>query len=250
MINLNVMVQNDVVGKSYWDGVRVKAASPSKFPGPQVLEQHPVLAPYFEMRRGGDAIELGCVPGNWLIYLNKYFDYRVSGVDYSDAIESCRENLRFNGVDADLVQADLLTHSPRKGYELVFSGGVAEHFDDHLDIVRRHAAYAKRDGLVVIVVPNLTHVHWLLCRLFNPAELEIHRLALMYRRTMCEAFRAAGMEVLYCGYHRTFRPFYELPGPVDFVSRGVQSILARTGLDDIGNRFASSTLIAVGVKRD
>ena len=60
---------------------------------------------------------------------------------------------------------------PPKKYDLVLSGGFAEHFDDHELVVRKHAEWAKPRGLVVIIVPNLTHIHRLLCGWFAPEVL-------------------------------------------------------------------------------
>ena len=70
--------------------------------------------------------------GNYMVYINKEFGYRVDGLDYSDNMEYVRANLSYNGIqDAELFKADFFELVPAKKYDLVFSGGFAEHFDDH-----------------------------------------------------------------------------------------------------------------------
>jgi hypothetical protein len=63
-----------------------------------------------------------------------------------------------------------------------------------------------------------------------------------------EALEKAGLSVLHCGYHKTFRCTYTLPKPVDFVARAVQKLLKLSGLDNIGNCFGSPYLISVSRK--
>jgi len=137
---------------------------------------------------------------------------------------------------------------PPKKYDLVLSGGFAEHFDDHELVVRKHAEWAKPGGLVVIIVPNLTHIHKLLCGWFAPDVLRVHRFPLMHRDIMYETLEKAGLCVLHCEYHTTFRPTYQLPRIMDFSIRAFRKLLRISGLDNIGNRFGSPYLISVSRK--
>ena len=160
-----------------------------------------------------------------------------------------RANLLHNDIhDSELFNADFFEFAPPKKYDLVLSGGFAEHFDDHELVVRQHANWAKSGGLVVIIVPNLTHIHRLLSSLFAPELLRVHRFPLMRRDVMRQALENAGLRVLHCEYHKTFRPTYKLPGIINFSSRVVQRLLMASGLDDLGNRFGSPYLISVSRK--
>jgi cyclopropane fatty-acyl-phospholipid synthase-like methyltransferase len=184
-----------------------------------------------------------------MIYINKEFGYRVDGLDYSDNMEYVRANLSYNGIpNAELFRADFFEFVPAKKYDLVLSGGFAEHFDDHELVVRKHAEWAKPGGLVVIIVTNLTHIHRLLCGWFAPDVLRIHRFPLMRRKVMRQMLEKAGLRVLHCEYHKTFRPTYQLPRIMDFLVRTVRKLLQVSGLDDIGNRFGSPYLISVSRK--
>jgi SAM-dependent methyltransferase len=238
----------DAAGTDYWNTAWRNLPPFARYQGP-VYEYHPVLSKYLVQANGRDAIEIGCVPGNCLIYLAKEFGYRVSGVDYSEQLSYVRENLRWNGIsEAELFQCDLFRFKPPRQYDLVFSYGFVEHFDEYEQVVKKHEELASPGGLVVIIVPNLTHLHRVLCGRFAPEILSVHRFPLMHAEVLRSALESAGLEVLYCKYNKTFRPTYPLPPAVDVCSRAIQKSLRVLRLDDIGNRFASPYLISVARK--
>ena len=238
----------DAAGKSYWNSIWEKLPPVERYDGP-VYEHHAVLSRFLASAGGADAIEIGCGTGNYMIYMNKEFGFRVDGLDYSDNMEYVRANLSYNAIsDAELFNADFFEVIPPKKYDLVLSGGFAEHFDDHELVVRKHAEWAKPGGLVVIIVPNLTHIHKLLCGWFAPDVLRVHRFPLMHRDIMYETLEKAGLCVLHCEYHTTFRPTYQLPRIMDFSIRAFRKLLRISGLDNIGNRIGSPYLISVSRK--
>ena len=120
--------------------------------------------------------------------------------------------------------------------------------NDYELVVRKHAEWAKPGGLVVIIVPNLTHIHKLLCGWFAPETLRVHRFPLMHRHVMRQTLEKAGLQVLHCEYQKTFRPTYQLPMIMDFAARAAGKFLRISGLADIGNRFGSPYLISVSRK--
>jgi 2-polyprenyl-3-methyl-5-hydroxy-6-metoxy-1,4-benzoquinol methylase len=238
----------DAAGKEFWENTWHALPTIRLYEGP-VFEQHPVLARYLSKTGGGSAIEIGCVPGNFMVYLNKEFGYRVDGLDYSDQLDYVRANLECNGIfDSNLFHLNFFEFAPDWRYDLVFSAGFVEHFEDHELVVKRHADLAKPGGLVVIFLPNLTHLHKWLTWIFARDLLRVHRLQLMEKRVLRRTLEEAGLQILHCDYHRTFRPPYRLPRAMDLVSRGVQKILSICRLDNIGNRFASPYLISVSMK--
>lgn len=241
-------IAGDAAGKHYWNSIWKKLPPVELYDGP-VREEHPVLSRFLSNTGGGDAIEIGCGTGNFMIYIRKEFGYRIDGLDYSNNMNYVRANLAYNGIhDAGLLSADFFTSVPAKKYDLVLSGGFAEHFDDHDLVIKKHTEWAKPGGLVVIIVPNLTHIHRFLCAWFAPEVLRIHRFPLMRRAVMRQTLENAGLRVLHCEYHKTFRPVYRLPRIVDLSVRTVRKLLRVSGLDDIGNRFGSPYLISVSRK--
>ena len=238
----------DAAGKEFWNSTWEHLPALQPYQGP-IFEHHAVLKRFLAKAGGGDAIEIGCVPGNYMVYLAKEFGYRVSGIDYSDKLPYTRENLSLNGIEAELFNCDFFQFVPLRRYNLVFSSGVAEHFDDYELVVRKHESLAAPGALVVIIVPNLTHLHKVLCGYFAPETLSVHRFPLMHARVLKNTLEDAGLEVMHCEYHRTFRHTYKLPRSIDLCSRAVQKSLRLLHLDNIGNRFGSPYLISVSRKR-
>lgn len=240
-------MQVDAAGTAYWNNAWSGLAEFEKYSGP-VYEQHPVLK-RFLMGTTGDAIEIGCVPGNFLVYLNKEYGYTASGIDYSDHLDYTQANLRFNGIEPkDLIHADFFQYQPKQLYDLVFSSGFVEHFEDHELVIRRHTEFAKPGGLVVIIVPNLRGVHRLLCGAFQPKVLAVHRFTLMKKQVLHATLESCGLEVLFCDYQKTFRPTYALPRFASLASRALQKGLRILHADNFGNSFASPYLISVSRK--
>jgi len=237
----------DAAGRNYWNAIWQKLPSVTLYDGP-TYEYHSVLSDFLA-NRGGDAIEIGCATGNYMIYLNKEFGYSVDGIDYSNNMEYVRANLSHNSISgANLFKQDFFEFPPPQKYDLVFSAGFVEHFDDYELVVRKHAEWAKPGGLVVIIVPNLTHIHKFLCGWFAPEILRVHRFPLMYRHVLRQVLEKAGLRVLHCDYQKTFRPTYQLPAIMDFFARSAGKLLRISGLADIGNRFGSPYLISVSRK--
>jgi SAM-dependent methyltransferase len=240
-------MQVDAAGTTYWNDTWSALGDFEKYTAP-IHEQHPVLKPFLQGTTG-DAIEIGCVPGNFLVYLNKEYGYSASGIDYSDHLDYTQANLRFNGIEPrDLIHADFFKYQPQQFYDLVFSSGFVEHFEDYELVVRRHAEFAKAGGLVVIMVPNLLGVHRVLCGMFQPKVLAVHRFSLMRRAVLRATLENSGLEVLFCGYQKTFRPTYKMPRYADLASRGLQKGLRMLRADNFGNSFGSPYLISVARK--
>lgn len=238
----------DKAGRNYWNQRWAGLPEFSPYEGP-VFEQHPVIEPFLRGGEGKTAIEVGCVPGNWLVYLHREFGYTVSGIDYSDKLDYVKANLKYHEVAVgELYPADLFTFETPERFDVVFSSGFVEHFSDYNLVIRKHAELAKPGGLVIVIVPNLTHLHRFLCSTFDRENFKAHVLTLMYRDNLRNTLQSAGLTVLHCDFQKTFRPVYPLPKPMSLASRAVQKALRITHVDNIGNQFASPYLISISRK--
>jgi SAM-dependent methyltransferase len=119
-------------------------------------------------------LELGSGPARWMIYFHKTFGYQVSGCDTSPlSCELARENLAAAGVEGALHQADFFTIEGR--YDVVFSGGVVEHFADPSVPLSAFANLVAPGGFLVTDVPNLTGLNGWYRRVLQPETFETHR---------------------------------------------------------------------------
>lgn len=119
-------------------------------------------------------VEIGSGPGRFLIYFHRVFGYQVSGCDYSPA--SCtlaRENLARAGVRGTIHHADLFEFEGQ--YDVVYSGGVIEHFESPAPILERFTRLLRPGGYLVTTVPNLRGLNGLYRRLLKPDTFDTHR---------------------------------------------------------------------------
>lgn len=134
-----------------------------------------LLARVLPVDPGRRFIEMGAGPGRWMIYFHRRFGYRVAGCDYSPvSCELARHNLAAAGIAGEVIEADFMALQGQ--YDVVFSGGVVEHFDRPEEVVAAFARLVVPGGYLVTDVPNLGGLSGLYHRLLKPATFETHRL--------------------------------------------------------------------------
>jgi SAM-dependent methyltransferase len=126
-------------------------------------------------------LELGCAPGKILAWTAVKLGARVSGLDYSEqGITWSRRLFDTLGAHADLRREDVLkTSFPRGSFDLVYSWGLIEHFDDPRPLVRAHLELARSGGLALIGVPHYGGIYGRLQASLDPANLALHNLRIM-----------------------------------------------------------------------
>jgi 2-polyprenyl-3-methyl-5-hydroxy-6-metoxy-1,4-benzoquinol methylase len=138
------------------------------------------------VRPGMRVLEIGCAPGKRLAYLAKVMQARVCGLDYSEpGISFCRELFSKLGLEAEFRCEDLFhTTFPEGSFDVVYSLGVVEHFEDPQPVVERHLNMVKPGGIVLITVPNYGGLYGRIQRYFDPQNLKIHNLDMMSRKAL------------------------------------------------------------------
>ena len=134
-----------------------------------------------EVRPGMRVLEVGCAPGKILAWVAVDRGADVAGLDYSDrGIAWARRLFEALSISADLRCEDLLaTTFPAASFDVVYSFGLVEHFEDPEPIVRAHVALSKPGGKVVIGVPHYGGIYGRLQRWFDPDNLAIHNVDIM-----------------------------------------------------------------------
>ncbi len=145
-------------------------------------------------------MEVGAGSSGWLPYFAKQYGYIVNGLDYSEI--GCRiaeENLRILGIEYDeILCTDLFEWSGLKRYDVIFSYGVVEHFNDTTGVISRITRHLNIDGIIITLVPNLNGFMGWMCRTLFPDVYELHKV--LSRRKLDEAHRQAGLTVIQSGY--------------------------------------------------
>jgi len=149
-------------------------------------------------------LELGAGGSRVLPYLAAKFGYHVFGADFSPSgCELLRANLALAGAKGNVVCEDLFQPSLKpEQFELVFSCGLIEHFEDIGAAIQQHLRLARPGGRVALIVPNLQGLQgkiwkrlapplWARHRVFGPADLD-------------KALRSLGLREVKSGYLGSF----------------------------------------------
>ena len=171
----------DLTDAEYWDNawsgnIRLRLPSPLVA---AVGDLQRLLRSY--VKPGDRVLEVGCAPGKILAWLAAALRANVSGLDFSarglDQAARLFAALRLQG---DLRREDLrATSFPRETFDLVYSLGVIEHFDDPRGIVRDHLSLVRPGGTALMTVPNYRGVYGTLKRYFDAESLLYHNLEIM-----------------------------------------------------------------------
>ena len=167
--------------RGHWD--EAWAAPPQwKLPSPlyiTTLNMQRLLRPH--VRPGMQVLELGCAPGKILAWVASALGAQVSGLDYSERGITWSRTL-FDALElrADLRAEDVFnTTFAAATFDLVYSSGLIEHFDDPREIVRTHVELTKPGAKAIIAIPDYGGLYGRLQRWFDPENLAIHNLAIM-----------------------------------------------------------------------
>lgn len=111
----------------------------------------------FIPRGKGRVLELGCARGKFLANFAREFGYEAWGIDYSErGAAMARENLRRAGVAGKVICQDIFQSDlPEASFDVVYSMGLIEHFEDPAAIIEAHVRLLKNGGTLFITVPNL-----------------------------------------------------------------------------------------------
>jgi 2-polyprenyl-3-methyl-5-hydroxy-6-metoxy-1,4-benzoquinol methylase len=167
--------------RSHWDDAW--AAPPRwKLPSPlyvTTLNMQRLLRPH--VRPGMRVLELGCAPGKILAWVAAALGGRVSGLDYSErGITWSRTLFEALKIQADLRSEDVFrTTFPAGTFDVVYSSGLIEHFEDPRAIVRTHVELTRPGGKAIIAIPDYGGVYGRLQRWCDPENLAIHNLEIM-----------------------------------------------------------------------
>jgi SAM-dependent methyltransferase len=263
---MNPVRAESLAGQSYWDSywsrleipvevTRSPTNSATKDAILDVLERYVVRRP--ELR----VLEVGGAPGQYLAWMARSFGCRCAVLDYSPiGCDMARRNFEALGIDLAINERDLFGDELDSvgRFDVVYSLGLIEHFEQFGTAIERHAALAKPGGLVIIGCPNLRGVNWLLMRLVRPRALAIHNLTSMDVGSWDSAAGRSGMDPLFAGPVAGFDPLMF----TDVERRGLLTRVFRAGMQimdgllrwlrplrRLNSRWFSGYLIAVYRKR-
>ena len=157
--------------------------------------------------RQGKMIEFGCAPGRMLLDICMRFELEPYGIEYSESgyratvKEFERRKIRSYGImQGDFTDPEF-RHRYREYFDVVYSGGLIEHFANPIDIVGYHVELLKPGGCLVVSIPNLrSPVYRHMLSITAPSVLAIHNLDIMKRSEFEFLFSKYDIDTNYSNY--------------------------------------------------
>ena len=198
----------DRAGQSYWDNVWAGTILPvaRDLDTPSLrgwIDSHFLRVFRKIIPPGGhpDIIEIGCGNSLWLVYFNRYFNARVTGIDYTESgCATARAVLDAHGVTGDIRRTDLFNPPDdlKNRFDLVYTNGLVEHFEDTAACLRHCAAFARAGGHIVTFIPNLSGALGAAQKVVDRAIYDIH--VPMNLAQLKKAHEDAGLEIIDAAY--------------------------------------------------
>lgn len=204
--------KTDLTDENFWDNfwqtVKLPALIDEGVQWQMALAK--IFREYLVKDQSLKAIEIGCAPGRWLIWFNKNFGYKMAGCDNSPrGMQLTQKNLELNLLPAELYSSDLQNDGlPKASFDIAFSLGVIEHFDDPLRIVEKHLELLKPGGTLVLEVPNMAgrFNYWLLRRAKMQNLLKHHNLDVMRKEFFFDIAERFHLQIRLIDYVGGFDP--------------------------------------------
>jgi len=219
---------------------------------------------YLSKKNGLKILEVGCAPGFNLIDFNKKFGYDCYGIEYTEHGAKITQDLFISrGLDPNkIIHGDFFDNKIVDKYncffDIVYSLGFIEHFDNPEEVIKKHLDLLKEDGILIITIPNLKGVNLLFTKLLYKEVIKIHNLNIMSIDKFKLLFeKNPDLKTLYCNYLGTVNlGLYMVPQDASILSKFVYKIfqvfqvllnpiVAKLPLE---NKWTSPYLIYIGRK--
>jgi len=191
--------------KSYWDNIWSQIEVPRMIDLQYRYDCYrldKLFKKFFKKNQNKKILEVGASPGSWLIYFNKEFGYEVWGIDYSE--KGClisRKNLELTKTKGKIICEDIFSTTLKKeSFDIVFSLGVIEHFQNPELIIEKHYQLLKKGGILIISVPNMNGLIGFLYKLLNKKVYDMH---LRFTKESLKKY-FLNLEILKCDYFGTW----------------------------------------------
>ena len=149
-------------------------------------------------------LEIGAGSSRILPYLTSKFEQDTTGTDFSYA--GClllKGNFALTGRSGKVVCEDLFASSLKpESFDLVFSFGLIEHFDDPRTVLCEHLRLLRPGGRLVVAVPNLLGWYGLVMKKFAPPLWARHKV--LTQRDLADHLVQFDLDKVRTGYLGSF----------------------------------------------
>lgn len=189
----NNKITDEAHWEEYWRNYRF-----DKIPRDVVFEKYMI-----KLTRGSNFIEIGGFPGIFAAYFHKRGIRDVSILDFHMNETIVWKLEEQNGLPQNTIQciqADFFNFESEKVYDIVFSSGFVEHFQDTADVIRRHVNLMSKNGQLLILIPNFLGLNGKIQARYDKANLDAHNLRSMEINYLKEIMKPYGFYKLSVEY--------------------------------------------------
>ena len=191
----------------YWDSIALPAVIQNSNENLLLNEELIIFDKYLPVKPLS-VLEIGGAPGQYLAYMHKQYGYKVHSLDYSP--KGCRktiDNFRLLNIPVTVYERDVFSDlSDLPLFDVVFSMGLIEHFEDLNGIVKKHIERLKPGGVLLLGLPNFRGINHHFLKQFAPFMLSQHNLKTMDISSWKNFEKELGLEVLFRNYIGGFEP--------------------------------------------
>lgn len=149
-------------------------------------------------------LEIGSAPGRNLVLINKLFGCKVYGIENEPkGYKQNRKVFKINGLpQKNIFNGDVLNYKTLDKFDVIFSNGFIEHFENPEKILNLHTSLLKKNGLIICIIPNFLNINFTIQKIFDRKILEYHNLKIMKPNIYRKLFK--DYKIQYSGYYGMF----------------------------------------------
>lgn len=190
---------NNITDKQFWDNYW------SNYRYEKVSQKVPFEKFMPKLTWGKSFIEIGGFPG---VFAATFYQRGVSDVtilDFHINREIVSKFEEINNLPPETIQCiegDFFNFSTDKKYDVVFSSGFIEHFEDTKDVIEHHVQLLSNNGQLLILIPNFLGLNGKIQKRFDKENLDAHNLQSMEiprLRNIMQSFDLHDVSIEYLG---------------------------------------------------
>ncbi len=234
-----------LTNKEYWDKTRSDFVP---FRVDTTVFSH-ILEKILPFNPNYTCADIGAYPGRYLVDFAKRFGYHPVAIEYSDHCEDIETLFEYNGIENYTIINKDFFQIKNIQFDVVFSNGFIEHFDDYETVMDAHFKIVKKGGYLIVSVPYIGGFQGILRRLTYIDEklntiLSTHNLKIMDLDELKRVMSLHPCEIVYAEYINHMRIWFFADSP--FVRDSMRWLVGIVNYVDkkIGKKIPSSKYIS------
>lgn len=203
------MKETKLTGQTFWEDYwEVKLGNHKKKTSLLIKELLKFFDKNLPVTPGLTLLEVGGAYGYYLLYLTRHFGYKAFSLDYSQVgNQQTLETFAKAKVPVEVFERDLFAdNSDLPKFDIVYSLGFIEHFDDSLNVVARHLDLLKPGGILLLGVPNYSGIYRKVLHRLAPSIEQTHNMKTMDLANWKVFADKLPIDVIFEGYIGGFEP--------------------------------------------